>query len=352
VAQQVALSAAVFVAVESELVAVFPLLLLGVCYAVVRLTAISQRRAALAAEVRSAVVLGLIIIAPHALLVLAFWMKGMLADFVFDAYQFNVDDYSRFVMNPSVVGMLHDWEAQYRTYLVLSLRDPFSLQWCLVVGNLLATWVVFRSRGWAVAGLYYLFVALCHVRDEGAYYLCSYFSLALSITWAIGHLRRPDAWQAVGVAAVALVSGVFLVQVAPELDLSRPAVESPQASVVQMLTAPGEEILVVPFDPYVYLASGRMPASRLPFYFPWQAIEPRSRDVLMDDLRSARPPLVIFRGDELVNGQWLPREYAKDVHEFLLSLGYTPLDATSPLLGDVLVRQDRLAGARQQLQAR
>jgi hypothetical protein len=276
----------------------------------------------------------------------------MLADFVFDAYQFNVDDYSRFVMNPSVVGMLHDWEAQYRTYLTLSLRDPLSLQWCLVVGNLLATWVVFRSRGWAIAGVYYLFIALCHVRNEGAYYLCSYFSLALIIAWAISHMRRPAAWQAVGVAAVALVSGVFLVQVAPELDLSSRPVESPHASVVQALTAPGEEILVVPFDPYVYLASGRMPASRLPFYFPWQAIEPRTRDVLMDDLRSGPPPVIIFRGDELVNGQWLPSEYARDLHDFLLGWQYAALDATSPLLGDVLVRQDRLAAAREQLQAR
>jgi hypothetical protein len=61
---------------------------------------------------------------------------------------------------------------------------------------------------------------------------------------------------------------------------------------------------------------------------------------------------VIFRGDELVNDQWLPREYAKDLHDFLLDQRYASLDPTSPLLGHVLVLQDRLASARQQLQAR
>jgi hypothetical protein len=352
VARRVALSAAICLAIQSELVAVFPLLLLGVCYVVVTVARVLRERASLAAEVRSAAALGLMVIAPHAVLLLAFWLHGMLADFVYDAYQFNVDDYSRFVMSPTVTGMLHDWEAQYRTFLVSSLRDPLSVQGSLVIGNLLATWLVFRCRGLAVAVVYYLFVALCHVRNEGAYYVCSYFSLALVVWWASNHLHRRALSDRVVATAGAVVTGIFVLQVAATFDLSRAPVDSPEVRVVQALTGPGEKIFVLPYDPYVYLASSRMPASRLPFYFPWQAVEPRTRDVLMEDLRSEPPPVIIFRGDELVNGQWLPREYARDVRDFLLSWQYAVLDPTSPVVRDVLVRQDRLAWARDQLQAR
>ena len=349
-AQRVALSAAAFVAVQSELVAVFPLLLLGLCFVVTTGMRIWRDRALLGPETRSAAWLALIVLAPHAALALVFWLNGMLSDFVYDAYEFNVVDYSRFVMNSSILGMLHDWEAQYRTYLLLSLRDPASVHGCLVIANLMATWLVFRSRGWATAAIYYLLIALSHVRDEGAYYLCSYFSLALLVAWATSRLSRAAALEMVGVSAVALLTGSFLVQAAPQLDFSRRPVSSPHVAVVLALTDPGERIDVVPYDPYVYLASGRLPASRFPFYFPWQAIEPRTRDQMLDDLRAEQPPVVIFRGDELVNGQWLPREYAEDLYDFLLARQYTPLDPTLPVLRDVLVRQDRLARAREQLQ--
>ena len=42
-------------------------------------------------------------------------------------------DYSRFLMNPSVVGMFHDWEAQYRTYVLQSLQNPIGIQAVLVL---------------------------------------------------------------------------------------------------------------------------------------------------------------------------------------------------------------------------
>jgi hypothetical protein len=113
------------------------------------------------------------------------------------------------------------------------------------------------------------------------------------------------------------------------------------------VTTPDERIFVLPFDPYVYLASQRMPASVFTYYLPWHAVDPRIVGQLFDELRLNRPPLIVFRRDELVNGRWLPRQYASDLYDFLLQQGYAPLDAPVDVFGEMLVRRDRLAAARQ-----
>jgi hypothetical protein len=349
--QLVGLSLAMFVAAQSELVAVFPLLLLGACYVGMRIYEVITRETTLKEACRLTAITVLAIAVPHLLVVLAFWLSGGLSRFVYDTYQFNAAEYSQFVMNSTVLGILHDWEAQYRAYVLQSLQDVSGVQVCLILANFLATCVVFRSRGLLVAALYYLFIALTHVRNEGAYYLCSYFSLALCITFAVDAARtRRGVGQTLIAALAVLISLDFVVQVARTYDLSRRPIESPDAQIVTSLTRANERIFVAPYDPYVYLASERMPASRFSFYFPWQAIDPEFEHELVSDLRDAQPPIVIFRGDELVNGKWRAGQYGAQLADFLASEGYQPLDASSPVLANVLVRQDRVAAARQQLQ--
>jgi hypothetical protein len=349
--QLVGLSLAMFVAAQSELVAVFPLLLLGGCYVGKRVSEVIARETSLMEACRLTAITALAIAVPHVLVILAFWLTGGLSEFIYDAYQFNAAEYSQFVMNSTVLGILHDWEAQYRAYLLQSFQEFSGVQVSLVLANFLATCVVFRSRGLLVAGPYYLFIALTHVRNEGAYYLCSYFSLALCITFALdaAHARRGVS-QTLIAALTILVSLDFVVQIAGTYELSRRAIESSDAQIVTSVTRADERIFVAPYDPYVYLASQRMPASRFSFYFPWQAIDPGFERELISDLRDAQPPIVIFRGDELVNGRWRTGQYGAQLAGFLASEGYQPLDASSPGLANVLVRQDRLADARRQLQ--
>jgi hypothetical protein len=285
------------------------------------------------------------------MVLLGLWLTGSLGDFIYDAYQFNQTYYSQFLMNSSVFGMLHDWEAQYRTYLSESLHNPLGVQSCLILVNLCATWVVYRSRGLPVAALYYLFVALSHVRNEGAYYVCSYFGLALIVAWAASAVRAPrKQWQIVVSALFLALLADFAWHVALVYDFSRqPSRPTAEVGIVQALTEPGERIFVAPFDPYIYLDSQRAPASRFTFFFPWQAIDPRIEGELFRDLTTTRPALVVFRSNELVNDRWLVSDYGKRLYEFLLGQGYAPLDASSPAVGDVLVPKDRLMSARERL---
>ena len=93
-----------------------------------------------------------------------------------------------------------------------------------------------------------------------------------------------------------------------------------------------------------------MPATTSPFYFPWQAIDPRSQARLIADLRSARPPVIVFRHSEAVNDRWVAGEYGAQLLQ-VLGQDYAPLDPSSPVLSDVLVPRERLAAAQQRVAA-
>jgi hypothetical protein len=334
-----ALTAAIFVAVQSELISIFPLLVLAVAYVGVRLN--EARRTSFWAEGRRTAILALIVAAPHVLVIAGLWATGALPDFIYDAFQFNETYYAQYLMNPSVLGMLRDWQAQYRTYVLESVGDPLGVEACLIVSNALAAWLSVRRRGPLVGVLYYLFVALTHVRVSGMYYVCSYFSLALLAVWAAGVLSRRDRVLIPSAALALALIGVFVVLVGRGYDFSkRPPRTVPEVALIRELTTPGDRIFVGPYDPYIYLAAERLPASTLPFYFPWQAIDPRSEGKLLADLRTARPPVIVFRRDELVNDRWSPRVYGTRVLEFV-DAEYEPVDPASPVLSTVFVRRDR-----------
>ena len=102
----------------------------------------------------------------------------------------------------------------------------------------------------------------------------------------------PYIWDDQGKRYLDGLAGLFVVQVGLTYDFSpRPPRESNDVDAIKALTAPGEQIFVAPFDPYMYVASGRMPASSLSFYFPWQALDQRMNIKLFDDLRANRSPV-------------------------------------------------------------
>jgi hypothetical protein len=413
------LAAAVFVAVESELLSIYPVALLGLCYLAAHAPAVLRQRNLLgvpsstALEVNTAAVaatqpppanpwrLAFLILLPHTLVLLCFAAVGALGAFVYDAYQFNQTYYAQFVMNGSILGMLHDWEAQYRTYLLSSLFNPLGLEGCLVIANLLAAYFTARSRGPLAGAAYFLFVSLCRVRNGGPYYLAAYFSLSLVLAWSLTTLgalgwgsrwlkhrlpqqpedvprehvtgmsmlsRFPGASAAfptdadggsrsaqvlplLGSLAGLTVVAVFLFQVARTYDFSsRPAYAASEQQVLQAVTSPGDRIFVAPYDPYLYLATARLPVSTYEFYFPWQAADPRSDAQILTELRQRRPAAIVFRQDELVNGQYLTRDWASHLQHLLDDERYAVLDL-DPTLADVFVPAERLSEAQARLKA-
>lgn len=361
--QKLALSVAVFVAVQSSLLTIYPLALLAVCYVAVRLAA--ARHTSIVREARAVGSLLLIVATPHLVVLALYWSIGALGPFIYDAYLFNQRYYSQFVMNPSVLGMLHDWQAQYRTYLYMNLFQPFGIEWFLILANFVATLITFRARGALYAGVFYLFIGLTRLRAEGSYYLTSYFSVAIAVVWAASAFSsRVRAWRerraiprlspsllgAAGCIMFLALTLNFFTRVALTYNFSgRPHYRSPFAPIVQTATSRDERLFVAPYDPYLYLATERLPATKYPFYFPWQAADPATEADLLGELSASRPPLVVFQRYELVNGQYLTIEWGKRVFEYLQQ-EYVQVDPSHPVLGDVFMRPDRVGDVRKKLE--
>jgi len=181
----------------------------------------------------------------------------------------------------------------------------------------------------------------------------SYASLALVSVWAVRTLAAPGrrSWAGVLAAGGLVLVSTLLVRVGLSYDLGPGTARSaPEVPIVEALTRPGERIFVAPYDPYVYLATDRLPAATLPFYFPWQAVDPRSQSQLVAELRANRPPVIVFRHAEAVNDRWVAGEYGRPLLE-ALAADYAPLDPNRPVLSDILVPRDQLATAQQRIAA-
>jgi hypothetical protein len=179
------------------------------------------------------------------------------------------------------------------------------------------------------------------------------------LDWAILRLRQPHP-AAPGLAALRWLRRPFaLLVLALTLNFTVNVLgayrftaltwrDSPYVPLIETLTDPGERIQVAPYAPHLYLATRRLPATSYEFFFPWEAIDPRTADDFLGQLRANPPPLVIFQGQELVNGQFRAAEWEPELVAFLAQ-GYESLDPAHPLLSNVYVRRDRLADARDRL---
>jgi hypothetical protein len=345
---KLALSLAVFVAVQSSQLGIFPLALLAICYLFV--LAFGRRGESWSARLREGGSTLAIVAAPHLLLLGWFAAIGALPAFVYDAYLFNQRFYSLYLMNGSTLGMLHDWEAQYRTYLLLNLVRPWTIDFYLMVAVFGATVLTWLRRRPLAAIVFYLFIALTRVRAEGSYYLSAYLCVALCLVWAVStltHWTRPARWgSAIAAAVFAVLSLGFVVNVSRLYDFTRhPAYRSPYASVVSAITQPGERIMVAPYDPYLFLATQRLPATRYGFYFPWQAADSTMQADILTELDQARPPVVVFMQNERINGQYRTGDWGRPMLDEL-EREYVAVAPADPLLGNVFVRPDRIAAAR------
>lgn len=104
---------------------------------------------------------------------------------------------------------------------------------------------------------------------------------------------------------------------------------------------PDERILVIPYNPNVYIEADRLPIKKYHAYLPWEADYAKSpvagyeRDICVDLPKN--PPPVIYFDNWTVWGIWKPENFMGCVVQ-LLQTQYTLL----PGIPDVYVRKDRL----------
>lgn len=111
--------------------------------------------------------------------------------------------------------------------------------------------------------------------------------------------------------------------------------------VIQKYSTPQERILVIPYNPDVYIYAGRLSMKKYHEYLPWEADYARhpwfgyERDLCVD-LPNDRPPVIYF-DDYRVWGRWSAADYMSCVLK-ILARDYQ----RDPVEKSVYVRRDRL----------
>jgi hypothetical protein len=380
--EQVAVSLCCFVAVQSTLISVYPVLLIATYYVVRK--ASRYFRGGPRTPWQREVVFVAILLAPH--VVLAAWLvaQGSMGALVDQAIRFNQVYYARYDIGGDPIAILGKSLSAFKDVAVQYLRPGAlrEVETFLLISNIAAAVVVWKTRDLLFAVFYVGLVILSRMRGAGyhgsPYFLVSFASIAIVLAFvveaAIGAAKRwsgPDALArsskafAPGEALTGLVllgyvglAAVFYHDVAGfYLRLPRGVgdTQDPQtsfATVVEAATAPGDRIWAAPFEPYVYLKSGRLPASPYWYFHPWMSDSPEVTAGVLRDLAATSPPLIIFRADKAIPWDFplpTPREFGARVYAFIQA-GYVALDAQDPVLRDVFVRPDRVAAVRAQLE--
>ena len=121
--------------------------------------------------------------------------------------------------------------------------------------------------------------------------------------------------------------------------------DAPWARRLRRIVAPDEPILVLAFQPNVYIEAGRLPMPGFDHYFPWDtdyARHPwfgRGRDICAAIRRA--PPAVIYDTDWVVWGRYAPQDYMPCVAALRAEL-YEQVETEPP----IYVRKDRAAAWR------
>jgi hypothetical protein len=358
VPQQLAISACCFVAVQSTLISVYPLALIGLYY--VSRKYIIQRLAGSTwrAEARFVAILG----APHVVALLLLAYQGMLGTLVEQAIVFNQRFYSQYDIGSDPVSILRNSIGEFLGHAARYLRPSAwrEVETVLLVSNAAGVGIAWRTRGRVFGAFYLGMVVLSRMRGPGyhgsPYFLVSFVSMALLVAFAAE--RVPDAfrigfrrleWRTGVLNALLLAyvayAGLFIHDIGG-LYVRLPrgqGLDSPFARLASAATSPSDRIWAVPNNPYVYLVSGRLPASVYAYYQPWLADSEAITARVLSDLDATRPPLVIFEADKRIEWNFplpTPAQYGVVVYAYIQAR-YDQVDGQDAVLRNVYVLRDR-----------
>lgn len=381
-ADQIVISALIYVAATSTLISVYPLAALAAfyCWRKVPTLVASRRLSALGAEARF---LGIILL-PLLTTLLFLVASGTIGTFVDDAITFNRVYYARYDLSADPLYILRSILGGYYRYVLANLHPSalLSINGFLVFANAAAAVVLGRRRG-VTFGLFFLGITVLSrsqgvaFHDQG-YYLLSLLGIAF-VGWAalgwLGRLpkialarildpRGVDPRDLATITVKTVLAGTYLVLAVLFFHyveriypwVVQPPSADPAYRVVEAATGPEDPIWVGPMDPGAYLTLGRAPAARYGFYFPWLADSPAINRQLIADLEKNQPPVIVFDEDFQVGRidggetQWYAVSKYARVVETYLSEKYVPLDSSDPDLRSVFLRKDRAAELVQRLE--
>ncbi|HEV7665808.1 MAG TPA: hypothetical protein VGQ62_19920, partial [Chloroflexota bacterium] len=188
----------IFAALQSTLISIYPLALMAAYYVVRRWSAPGQLtdHGVLRSAWRTESMFVAILVAPHVAMLLVLLQQGTLSTFITDAFVFNQRYYAHYDIGGDPLTMLRNAAAEFAGLIVTYLRPGAwrEVETVLLLSNLAAIFVVWRTRGRLFASFFVALVFLSRMRGPGyhgaPYFVLSFASLALVLAYAADVIWR------------------------------------------------------------------------------------------------------------------------------------------------------------------
>jgi len=348
--RMVVISAAVFTAVTSAFLSLYPVFaflagmaLLSIqdnCWRVSRTT------------FRCYLMLAVMIAIPFVLLGGWYVLTGNFGRFWYQAYEFNRTVYSKYVNIGgqydallTFINLPLSWIRHGQNILGTAIRTrTMSLELLMMIANL--AFIFWARRGWLFSVILFVFLTYTGTRGFGGFgyegfHSAPYYLVSLvSLGWLISILCRPQL-----IKAVALIGLVFLflnitvpvygklAQFDPAFLKRDPLFPIPGIEFIHPWINPGEPLWSASINGYVYIDAHCPPASRVWGLVPWYG-ETYFNDIIAD-LEKTQPKVIYFPAELTISGRKLI-EYAKPIYDYIQQ-HYYPLDKQDPIRRDLYI---------------
>ncbi len=296
----------------------------------------------------------LIVIAPFCAIGLWMASNGSFSEFIDQSYFFNIDYYYRFVGKISFRTCCKNVENHFKDHLVLavptteSMREKRSyfkgspvmmrriknmkmtgLFRLLIISNLLTMLFLFKENRKMDGTIFILYMAcLIGLRGDltlfhfSAYFIQSFFNTGFVLANFMKSVQK------IAVTPVSVAFAIYLFLFVQPLNLVQKKfvsyidykptkIENPSIlTLIEWIVEPDETMYSIPFSSISYVETGRKPASRYIYFYPWVAMWEQKHEPVIMDLEVNRPPLIIFNPNAAIWRHKLIR-YAPNLVEYV-----------------------------------
>ena len=326
-------------ATMSAFLSVYPLFILALAFIWQQVGVTLSRPGRGSSPARYAMFAGLVML-PFVFSLLFYWQQGTLGDFYYQAYKFNRIHYANYgagtdnilalFLKPTLVFAL------LQTALFNLTHGIYAPSVYLASGAALAAILGlafgYRHRP-AIALLSIYFVLMCGTRVvHSHFHALPIYAVCLGAAgFGLARLVQPNARQFLYLVSI-IASTYIVVKNGPQALQNIAALRhhDPMAVTHHFIaehTHDGDTIWQGVLDPYVYLTTKRLPASRMTDLVPW--FWDAYKDDLLADLQRNLPKFVILNPDASLIGKTVSG-YAPELMQFLKENYQRPPESLSP----------------------
>lgn len=363
----IVISLAVFLSIGTAMVSVFPVFVFFVGVFVLQISWIFRNRKDLSNYIKSYLLLVLCVLIPFLVMVVIYYKQGVLSNAFYQMFTFNTQIYSKYNggYGSGVLSTLEMPIYLYSSYISKVLNGLFSSAFVTNAQFLIGIFSVFifvwnlLKKNRKIVGIFsFLYVVMCGTRGYESFHSIPYHAVTIiifsMIIYKLGYLpyKKSKVYNNFNIfliiSSIVVLSTSFFsnYRVLGIKNFFKDPDLNPMQLNILKLTNKNDKIFVTTLDGYSYLATDRLPASRVWTITPW--FNEIFEGEMIEDLKFYNPKIIIYTPELDIWG-YKAKDFASGLQKYIES-NYTLLNINDPSCIE-WIRNDYLEEARRRIQS-